>query len=504
MENSKLTGILQRFSRREMTEFRQFLEADYFCVNQNVRKLYAILMEQYPHFKYFRMNSPPPSVNRKNLQRPPSAGSRGVHPEILAKKELFPMLFPNEPYNDKRIRYLLTDLTRLSETFLSLKAFESDGAQKKVLLARELAKRDCEKAYLPLYQEILEPRSPVRDADFYFRCYQAELDHLTYEVPRQKRKAQITVASVTSNLDKFYMARKLQLCCEIYNVQNIMQVDHRVLLLEELLAFLEKNPLEVDPVISIYYRILMTLMQSTEEHHFTELQQLLLRYEDRITIAELRDMYQYVLNYCIKKINLGNLGYQQTLFETYKTILHNKVILTDGYLSQWDYKNICTISFRLKEFEWANHFIEKYHLLIRSAERENAFVYNKAYLHFHMGEFNKSLNLLQKVNFTDLYYQIDTRAMLLKIYYELDDAEALRYHLQAFKNFLSRNKLVSAYQRTIYSNLVKYTWKLVLGQSRKSKLARLHQEIAENRSTADLQWLLKKTGELTAGLVPAS
>ena len=121
-----------------------------------------------------------------------------------------------------------------------------------------------------------------------------------------------------------------------------------------------------------------------------------------------------------------------------------------------------------------------------------------------MGEFNKSLNLLQRVTFTDLYYQIDTRAMLLKIYYELDDVEALRYHLQAFKNFLTRNKLISAYQRTIYSNLVKYTWKLVLGQSRKSKLARLHQEIAENRSTADLQWLLKKTGELTSGLVPAS
>ena len=221
-----------------------------------------------------------------------------------------------------------------------------------------------------------------------------------------------------------------------------------------------------------------------------------LLYEEKITNSELRDMYQYVLNYCIKKINLGNTNYQQVLFETYKTILNNRVIIVDEYLSQWDFKNICTISFRLKNFDWSNIFIEKYNLLIRNSERENAYVYNKAYLYFHQGEFNKSLNLLQKVNFTDLYYQIDTRAIILKIYYELDDHEALRYHLRAFRIFLNRSKLVSAYQLTIYSNLIKFTAKLVNNQTRQSKLHFLKKEISETRSTADLQWLIKKTDEL--------
>lgn len=468
MENSKLTGILQHFSRKEMTDFRQFLDADFFCVNKNVRALYKQIMSEYPHFES----------------------------DTLKKEALFRHLFPKDTYDDKRIRYLLTDLTRQAETFLSFKAFDTDEDQKKVLLSRELARRDCEKAYFHHYQEIQNPVSPVRDAAFYFNRYQAELDHLTYEIPRQKRKAQLTVASVTNNLDKFYIARKLQLCCEIFNVQNVMQVDHQVLMLNELLEYLEKNPVDDAPVISIYYRILMTLMHSDDEMHFEMLKELLILHESKITHAELRDMYQYVLNYSIKKINLGNLSYQLQLFETYKTILHNKVILIDQYLSQWDYKNICTISFRLKEFEWAGHFIEQYHSFIRASERENAFVYNKAYLHFHLAEFNKSLNLLRQVNFTDLYYQIDTRAMILKIYYELDDQEALRYHLQAFKIFINRNKLVSAYQRTIYSNLVKYTWKLIRNQTRKSKLALLYREISENRSTADLQWLLKKIGEL--------
>jgi hypothetical protein len=469
MENSKITGILKTFSRKEMTDFGQFLHADFFCINENIRKLFQELSSYYPDFKG----------------------------DGLKKEALHRVIFGRMAYDDKKIRYLLTDLTRHAEDFLSFKAFDADAQQKKVLLSRELTKRDCEKAYFHHYQELQEPPTPIRDAAFYFNRYQAELDHLTYEIPRQKRKAQITVASVTANLDKFYIARKLQLCCEIFNVQNVMHVDHQVLLLDELLEYLRMNPMDDAPVISIYYQILMTLMFSDDEKHFEKLCSELLLHEKKITHSELRDMYQYVLNYCIKKINLGNLNYQQTLFDTYKTILNNKVIFVDDYLSQWDFKNICTIGFRLKEFAWAGEFIEKFHLFIRNADRDNAFLYNKAYLHFHLGEFNTSLNLLQKVNFTDLYYQIDTRAMILKIYYELDDHEALRYHLQAFKIFLNRNKLVSAYQRTIYSNLVKYTWKLVRNQSRRSKLQALQNEIGENRSTADLQWLLKKTGELT-------
>lgn len=468
MENSKLTGILRTFSRKEMTDFGQFLASDFFCVNKRIRLLYKILYKEHPY----------------------------LNVEVLHKEEIHRKIFPGQRYNDKRIRYLLTDFTRLAEEFLALIAFDADKQHKKVLLSRELAKRDCEKAYLQHYHEILEPQSTVRDAAFYFNRYQAKLDNLTFEIPRQKRKAQLTVTAVTGNLDIFYISRKLQLCCEIYNVQNVMKVDHKVLLLDELLEFLLRNPMDEVPVVSIYYRILMTLLYSENEEHFIKLQDLLIRHADKITRSELRDMYQYVLNYCIKRINLGNSNYQQVLFDTYKTILSNEVILVDHFLSQWDFKNICTISFRLREFEWAGQFIEKYKQFIRSSEKENAYAYNKAYLLFHLGAFSKSLHLLQKVNFTDLYYQIDTRAMILKIYYEMEDHEALRYHLQAFKIFLTRNKVVSAYQRTIYSNLVKFTWKLVRNQSKQAKLQVLHQEISETRSTADLHWLLKKTSEL--------
>ena len=207
MENSKLTGILRSFSRKEMTDIGQFLHADFFCVNENVRSLFKMLSKEYP----------------------------GFTGNSLSKENLHKKLFAAKRYDDKKIRYLLTDLTRHAENFLAFQAFDADGHHKKVLLSRELTKRDGEKAYFHHYQEIQEPQTPVRDAAFYFNRYQAELDHLTYEIPRQKRKAQITVASVTSNLDNFYLARKLQLCCEIFNVQNVMQVVHKVLLLDELL-----------------------------------------------------------------------------------------------------------------------------------------------------------------------------------------------------------------------------------------------------------------------------
>jgi hypothetical protein len=96
------------------------------------------------------------------------------------------------------------------------------------------------------------------------------------------------------------------------------------------------------------------------------------------------------------------------------------------------------------------------------------------------------------VNFTDAYYQLDTRAIILKIYFELEDEEALFYHVTAFKTFLRRNRVISDYQRTIYKNLVMFTARLVkLGTDKKGWLA-LKKEVEEVKQIADIQWLREK------------
>jgi hypothetical protein len=208
--------------------------------------------------------------------------------------------------------------------------------------------------------------------------------------------------------------------------------------------------------------------------------------------GEVFDMFQYLMNYCIRKINLGNTGYVNTLFEIYQLVLERKIIYKDRYLSQWDFKNIVVIGLRAAKNEWVMNFIEKYKNDLPENEKENAYTYNLAYYHFGSGNYREAISMLQKVAFTDLYYQLDTRAILLKCYYELDDEEALLYHLAAFRIFLSRNKLVSDYQRTLYRNLIRYTTKLTRFINNKKQLKNLLKDIEQEKQVADIGWLKAK------------
>jgi hypothetical protein len=206
-------------------------------------------------------------------------------------------------------------------------------------------------------------------------------------------------------------------------------------------------------------------------------------------------MYQYLMNYCIKKINQGNTGYVYTLFGVYKTVLSEKIIFTDGVLSQWDYKNIVVIGIRSGEHDWVQQFIENYIGSLREGEQENAYTYNLAYLQFSKGAFRKTLSLLRQMEFTDIYYQLDMRAIVLKCYYEMDDEETLLYHAAAFRVFINRNKLISDYQRTIYRNLIRFTTAMVKARGNRVRMEQLFEEVNAVRQIADINWLKKSIEE---------
>jgi hypothetical protein len=466
LKENKLIGILETFSPGEMKGFGRFLNSGLVPVTEQMLNLNDYLSSLYPVFNE-------------------------TH---LAKKTVFSHSFGSKRYDDKKLRYLITDLTRCCDSYVAFISMQKQESLKQTILVRSYADRNCEKAYngIILQSRKNEEDDELRDASFYYSRFENEFIQMEYTAVHNPRAEDSNISEVASYLDKFYIIKKLQLLCEIQNVKNVMSKEHKVLLFDEIMEHLKKNEYPEDPGIAIYYRILMTLTNPAEEKHFRHLQELLLKNERAFQQSELRDMYQYVLNYCIKMINTGNTDYQRIIFEVYKVILTNGILFVNNRLSQWDFKNIVTISLRLGEFDWCHKFINIYKEKLASKERENAYHYNIAFWHFYKKEYSKTLNLLQKVNFTDLYYQLDSRVIIMKIYVEQSEDEALFYHLSAFRTFIDRSKLISDYQRTTYKNLIRYTSSMVRAAGNIKKLEDLKKKIAENKQVADLQWLLKK------------
>jgi hypothetical protein len=184
------------------------------------------------------------------------------------------------------------------------------------------------------------------------------------------------------------------------------------------------------------------------------------------------------------------------LFDIYKEILSNKKLLRHDYLSQWEFKNITTLGLRLGHSKWVEGFIRKYNYFLRPSERRNAVIYNTANWHFHNRDFSTTLRLFQKVEFTDVYYQLDTRSIQLKTYYELGEEEMIYSHAAAFKVFLTRNKLIAPFQRTNYINLVNMVLRLIRAGTDRSKLRKLDAMLAVTPQVADASWVRSKVEEL--------
>ena len=392
----------------------------------------------------------------------------------------------------------MTDLYKLACNYLKIKALQFNRRTADLLLLEELAKRGADKAYLSEYGSDANSKEwdEVKDADFYFSRHQSAFVHMNHFLPRQKRSDESPIGEATRFLDKFYIARKLQMLCAIINVQNVMAVNYDFFMRDELLEQLRKGAFSEVPLIASYYRVLMTLTEPDNEVHFEELDHLLISSGNNFMDTDLRDMYQYQMNYCIKKINQGQAQYVTKLFRIYQSVLERKVIFNNEYLSQWDFKNIVVIGIRSGNPDWVLNFIETYKKFLQSHEQENAYVYNLAYYYFSVGDYRKALSQLRQVEFTDLYYQLDMRAILLKCYYEMNDEETFFYHIAAFRIFLNRNKTVSDYQRTIYRNMIKYTTILKKAAWQPDKLESLLNEINSVKQIADINWLRKKIEEI--------
>lgn len=466
LQQTKLISLVRALSRQELKSLKSFIVSGVGGPPGKSEMLLNFLMGFYP----------------------------GFDQPGLTREQAFAAVFPGNRYDDSKLRYAMTDLYRQASAFTAVRGLMGDRLLYNSVLQQEMARREADKPYESLYYSDAGEGNidAPRDAEWYYHQFRDAFTYMNLYHPRQKRTGQNPAGLVARYLDQFYLARKLQLLCEMVNSKNVMAADYDYFLQNEIMDALRKDAFKDVPLISIYFRILLTLTEPENEEHFTALRSLLLHETAGIHRGELFDMYQYLMNYCIRKINTGNTGYVQTLFEIYQTVLERKIIYREGKLSQWDFKNIVVIGIRAGQFDFVHRFIEEGKEDLPEAERENAYVYNLAYYYFGTGNFRKAISLLQQVEFTDLYYQLDTRAILLKCYYELDDEETLRYHLAAFRIFLSRNKLVSEYQRTIYRNLVRFTGKLVQCGHLEKKRAELLVKVNEVKQVADINWLRKK------------
>ena len=107
------------------------------------------------------------------------------------------------------------------------------------------------------------------------------------------------------------------------------------------------------------------------------------------------------------------------------------------------------------------------------------------------------IRLLRFVEYDDITYNLNSKAILLQTYYETDEIESLYSLFESFRVYLNRSKSIPEGKKSDYKNLIKFTKKLTRIQPGDEKaLHKLKDEIKETKRLASRKWLEEKIEEL--------
>lgn len=464
MIGSKLIEMHALLDHQELTRLRKFLLSPYF----NEQELVVDLFDYINQF-----------------------------PQALAKQSVWERLYPGEVYDDIVLRRLMSELLGLLVRFLSIEREKQRPVLAQVALLQSLREKGATKLYEFYYRKFSRQKSPeLLNDGTYLDAYLLESEQNTWLERSANRSGVTNLDESIARLDKFYLFNKLKYACTRLNNRNILGGDFQDILLEGLLQQLDSSPYATDPAILIYLRIYQMLTRKEETEHYEILRKMLADSALLFAVEEARHLYAFAMNYCIGRINKGDGNFLREIFDLYKESLARKILLENGTISPWDFKNIVVVGLRLSEFDWVEAFIFDYKDNVPFEQRENAFTYNLAKLHFYKREYSEVLKLLQKLEYEDVFYNLDAKVMLLKIYFESREIEALDSLIDSFRSFLRRNKLISDSHRTNYLNLLLFVKKLSrIRYGDKKRLQQIQLKFEATKQIADKDWLREKMNE---------
>jgi len=412
----------------------------------------------------------------------------------LNKAKTFAKVFPGQPYNDALLRHAMSFLMQNIREYLIWTEVGRSEFERQMHLARSLRRRGLDDQFQRALDRAEEEVSQFLNADRHWQAYQLQSERY-HAASRQQRRGEMGLQRLTDEFANYFAANLLRQACGIATHQAMTKQAYNIPLLEEVLAKVEAGEFVGIPAVQLYFHAYQAQQTLENEQHFKALTGLLETYWLDFPTDEARDLFLLAINFCIKKINSGVAAFRRDVFNLYRSGLEKEVLLTSGVISPFTYNNVLNSALLVDEWDWAASFLEKFKPRLPEAERENTCHFNLANLYFRKKEYNRAMDLLRQVEFKDKLHNLDARRMLLRMYFETGETDALESLLDSFETYIRRQKDLG-YHGENYLNLIRLTRKLLqTPPGEKDARKKLTAEIASSKALAEREWLLEKIRE---------
>lgn len=428
MEKSSLQALIRSFSPIEKREARKFLRSPFFNQRQDVLLLFEFLSEN------------------------PEAAKEAAW-EVVSGK--------NTSLDAQKLRLIMSYLHGLLEQFLAVQNALSDEWGMQVHLASAYRRRNMPAAFHRVRKNAHKQldAQPLRNAAYYERRFL--LDWEAHQIDYVQNPTDVgLLRDASRSADAAFLSKKLQIVCLLAAHQTVYKTDNTEITEEEWVVRAEQSTFAAEAAIAVYLHCYRMLREPANETHFQGFKMLLLHEGERFSAEEQHGLYILAINYCVRRLNAGDVRYYPEALELYKVALSKNHLLEDGALSRFTYHNIVAAAIHVGALDWARWFINEYRNRLERRYRESAFSFNLARLAYAERNHGHVLELLQKANYRDPLLNLAAKTLLMKTYFDLQEYDTLQSLLDAMRNYVQR-KRVLGYHRSNYLNIVRYAEKIL-------------------------------------------
>ncbi|MBN8680147.1 MAG: hypothetical protein J0M29_18125 [Chitinophagales bacterium] len=455
-------------------------------------------LEEFSKFLIFSSGSSKNSKELNLLFDAIQSTSPNFSEEQLKKELVYSKVFQNQNHIHGKLEKLMVELTKILRNYLLFKRYITDNNERTLQLdwiawLRDHGQDNRAHQFLAKFKNSIsqdtEQSLERYKLDFLIAEEEHELQSLQYQF-----HGNLFIPELIQALDRHYANYRIELVNRYLLIQ-------KSLILPDLDQLLEQNASKNldDPLFEIATKIETSLkMEDPTPSMFYNLLETLKQHEARISFQSLSQYYTFLRTFCTSLINSGRTQFVEVLHKINLDNLERGLFFINNEIASHAYGNIVHIAIRVKEYQWALEFTEKYKKRIIGGD-PNQFFYqmNLSLCLFALKRYDEAITNLPDPSL-HLHYQGTIRCLELKIYYEMQ-SDLLLYKMYAFRKYFERTatKTVSTTLRTMYIEFFNIMLQLTQSPPKdKKRSQQLIDRINKKKLLADRAWLLEKAREL--------
>ena len=210
MEKSRLISVFNTLSKQELRELRKFVRSPYFNQQEMLVRFFDYLV-----------------ASKLETQVIPS------------KEKVFQKLFPNQEFNDVKIRLLMSDLHKLIENFLICQKTFEQTIHNKIQLSQIYRQRNLPKHFqktIRTANELLE-KDELRHADYYQHRFEQLVEQLEFASANNKVR-EYDLQEIANTFDVSFIIKKLNQTCLLFSHQAIYKKQYDLGLIPKVIEYI--------------------------------------------------------------------------------------------------------------------------------------------------------------------------------------------------------------------------------------------------------------------------